>query len=65
MQDYIPPDSASDHGVGEALYLRDPNGNGIELYWDRPEIEWPRTSEGHLSMNTRLLDLRALLRAAD
>jgi catechol 2,3-dioxygenase len=65
MQADIPLDAASDHGVGEALYLRDPDGNGLELYWDRPEAEWPRTAEGHLAMYTRPLDLRALLWAAD
>lgn len=65
MQAGIPLDGASDHGVSEALYLRDPDGNGIELYWDRPETEWPRTPEGHLAMFTRPLDLRALLRATD
>ena len=59
----IPLDGASDHGVSEALYLRDPDGNGLELYWDRPEPEWPRTPEGHLDMFTRPLDLPALLRA--
>jgi catechol 2,3-dioxygenase len=61
----IPLDGASDHGVSEALYLRDPDGNGLELYWDRPATEWPRTSDGHLAMHTRRLDLDALLREAD
>ena len=42
----IPLDGASDHGVSEALYLRDPDGNGVELYWDRPEHAWPRTPDG-------------------
>jgi catechol 2,3-dioxygenase len=65
MQAGIPLDGASDHGVSEALYLRDPDDNGIELYWDRPETEWPRTQEGHLDMYTRQLDLQALLRVAD
>lgn len=51
----------SDHGVSEALYLRDPNQNGVELYWDRPKDEWPRTAEGNLAMFTRALDLTALL----
>ncbi len=55
-------DGASDHGVSEALYLRDPDGNGIELYWDRPQQQWPRSPEGHLDMYTRPLDLQALLR---
>jgi catechol 2,3-dioxygenase len=65
MQANVPLDGASDHGVSEALYLRDPDDNGIELYWDRPQIEWPRTSEGNLDMYTRPLDLRALLDAAN
>jgi catechol 2,3-dioxygenase len=55
---------ASDHGVSEALYLDDPDGNGVELYWDRPEAAWPRTAEGNLAMFTRRLDLDALLREA-
>ena len=54
-------DGASDHGVSEALYLRDPDDNGVELYWDRPESAWPRTPDGSLAMYTRPLDLRALL----
>jgi catechol 2,3-dioxygenase len=54
-------DGASDHGVSEALYLRDPDGNGVELYRDRPETEWPRTASGDLAMFTRALDLEALL----
>lgn len=54
-------DGAADHGVSEALYLRDPDGNGVELYWDRPQIEWPRTAGGQLAMDTRRLDLRDLL----
>jgi catechol 2,3-dioxygenase len=57
----IPLDGASDHGVSEALYLRDPDENGVELYRDRPEVEWPRTPEGQLAMYTRRLDLDALL----
>ena len=57
-------DGASDHGVSEALYLRDPDGNGIELYWDRDEKDWPRTADGGLTMYTRALDLDSLLRAA-
>lgn len=56
-------DGASDHGVSEALYLRDPDGNGVELYWDRPREEWPRDREGGIAMFTRPLDLEALLRA--
>ena len=54
-------DGASDHGVSEAIYLRDPDGNGIELYWDRPQQEWPRSPEGGLAMFTRRLDLKGLL----
>ena len=54
-------DGAADHGVSEALYLRDPDGNGVELYWDRPESEWPRDESGDLKMFTRPLDLAALL----
>ena len=54
-------DGAADHGVSEALYLRDPDGNGVELYRDRPESEWPRTPAGELAMFTRQLDLSALL----
>lgn len=55
-------DGASDHGVSEALYLRDPDDNGLELYWDRPRDAWPRTADGRLAMFTRRLDLEALLR---
>lgn len=57
-------DGASDHGVSEALYLRDPDGNGLELYWDREPQDWPRTPDGKLAMVTRRLDLEALLREA-
>jgi catechol 2,3-dioxygenase len=57
----VPLDGASDHGVSEALYLRDPDQNGIELYYDRPEKEWPRTPDAKVSMSTRPLDLDALL----
>jgi catechol 2,3-dioxygenase len=60
----IPLDGAADHGVSEALYLRDPDGNGVELYWDRPEEQWPRNPDGKLTMYTRHLDLKALLAAA-
>jgi catechol 2,3-dioxygenase len=55
---------ASDHGVSEALYLDDPDGNGVELYRDRPQAEWPRDAAGNLSMFTRPLDLKDLLRTA-
>lgn len=54
-------DGAADHGVSEALYLRDPDGNGVELYWDRPKEQWPRDAKGELAMFTRALDLSALL----
>lgn len=60
----IPLDGASDHGVSEAIYLRDPDGNGVELYRDRPEREWPRDAQGMLAMETRSLDVRALFGAA-
>ncbi len=56
-------DGASDHGVSEALYLRDPDQNGIELYWDRPQAAWPRAADGSLVMFTRSLDLQDLGRA--
>jgi catechol 2,3-dioxygenase len=58
----IPLDGASDHGVSEALYLRDPDANGVELYWDRPREEWPRPPDGHgVAMFTGPLDVRGLL----
>jgi catechol 2,3-dioxygenase len=57
----IPLDGASDHGVSEALYLRDPDENGVELYRDRMREEWPRTTNGALAMFTQPLDLNALL----
>jgi len=57
-------DGAADHGVSEAVYLRDPDGNGLELYRDRPEAEWPRGADGALAMHTRALDLEELLAAA-
>jgi catechol 2,3-dioxygenase len=60
----IPLEGASDHGVSEALYLRDPDGNGVELYWDRPKDQWPRTSDGGINMVTDPIDLEALLREA-
>src|SRR3954469_6389509 len=53
-------EGAADHGVSEALYLRDPDGNGVELYRDRPREEWPLTAEGELAMYTRALDLEGL-----
>jgi len=57
-------DGASDHGVSEALYLRDPDENGVELYWDRAEQDWPRNEDGEIQMFTRRLDLDGLLKAA-
>ena len=54
-------DGASDHGVSEAIYLRDPDNNGVELYWDRPESEWPHSPGGELAMFTHALDLGRLL----
>ena len=56
-----PLTGAADHGVSEAIYLDDPDGNGVELYWDRPEERWPRTESGTIDMYTRSLDLRQLL----
>ncbi len=58
-------DGASDHGVSEALYLRDPDENGVELYWDRPKEQWPRSPDGKLAMFTKRLDLDDLLRARE
>jgi catechol 2,3-dioxygenase len=57
----VPLEGAADHGVSEAIYLRDPDGNGVELYRDRPEGEWPRGAEGELIMYTQALDLDGLL----
>ena len=65
MRARIPLDGAADHGVSEALYLRDPDGNGVELYWDRPQKEWPKDAKGGLAMYTRTLDLGALLAEID
>ncbi len=59
----IPLEGAADHGVSEAIYLRDPDGNGVELYWDKPKEQWPRTANGNLSMITVPLDLERLLSA--
>ena len=58
----IPLDGASDHGVSEALYLSDPDGNGLELYWDRPVEQWPRDAHGKIVVYTRRLALDSLLR---
>lgn len=63
LQAGIELDGASDHGVSEALYLRDPDQNGVELYWDRPQVDWPRAADGRLAMYTRPLDLPSLLQA--
>ncbi len=57
-----PLTGASDHGVSEAIYLNDPDGNGVELYWDRPKELWPKTADGTLDMYTERLDIRGLLR---
>ena len=57
-------EGAADHGVSEAIYFSDPDGNGIEIYRDRPEVEWPRDARGHLDMVNAPLDLEALLREA-
>ncbi len=61
----VPLDGAADHGVSQALYLRDPDGNGLELYWDRPQAEWPRAGDGSIQMGTEPLDLEALARETD
>ena len=63
----IPLDGASDHGVSEALYLRDPDQNGVELYWDRPQEQWPRPADGSagVAMYTRPLDVAGLLTEVD
>ncbi len=60
----VPLDGAADHGVSEALYLRDPDGNGVELYRDRPREEWPKSANGELAMYTQALNLKDLLNAA-
>ena len=60
----VPIEGASDHGVSEAIYLRDPDGNGVELYWDRPREQWPRAADGSIEMFTHPLDLAALLKDA-
>lgn len=57
-----PITGASDHGVSEAIYLDDPDGNGVELYWDRPQAEWPKNTDGSLNMFTQRLDLPGLMR---
>ncbi len=60
-----PLTGASDHGVSEALYLDDPDGNGVELYWDRPKEQWPLNDDGSLNMYTRSLDLQGLLKEVE
>ncbi len=65
MQAGYPLRGASDHGVSEAIYLNDPDGNGLELYWDRPREEWPTTPTGELTMYTHPLDMPGLLRLAE
>jgi catechol 2,3-dioxygenase len=60
-----PLDGATDHGVSEALYLRDPDENGVELYWDRPREQWPKDERGKLAMYNAPLDLRSLLAEAE
>ncbi len=62
MQENYPLSGASDHGVSEALYLNDPDENGVELYWDRPKELWPQKEDGSLEMFTRALDLHGLLK---
>lgn len=57
----LPLDGAADHGASESVYLRDPDENGVELYWDKPESMWPRTSDGKLAMYARPLDLKEVL----
>ena len=57
----MPLDGAADHGASESVYLRDPDQNGVELYWDKPESMWPRTRDGKLAMYTRALDLEEVL----
>ena len=64
IQAKIPLDGASDHGVSEALYLRDPDENGVELYWDRAKEDWPRGPDGKLAMSNARIDLKALLETA-
>ena len=59
-----PLTGAANHGVSEAIYLDDPDGNGVELYWDKPQDEWPRDADGKLEMVTEALDVRALLELA-
>jgi catechol 2,3-dioxygenase len=60
-----PLTGASDHGVSEAIYLNDPDGNGVELYWDKPKNEWPVEEDGSLNMYTESLDVKDLLRETE
>lgn len=62
MEQKYPFTGVSDHGVSEALYLDDPDGNGVELYWDRPREEWPRKQDGSLKMYTKALDVNSLMK---
>ena len=64
VEENYPLSGAADHGVSHAIYLDDPDGNGVELYWDKPKEEWPRDAEGNLQMLTEHLDLRELLQLA-
>lgn len=65
LQANYPLTGSADHGVSEALYLNDPDGNGVELYWDRPKEQWPQHPDGSLEMYTRRLDLEGLLKELD
>lgn len=65
LEEDYPITGAADHGVSEAIYLDDPDGNGVELYWDRPREEWPENEDGKLAMYTRSLDLEALLKEVE
>jgi catechol 2,3-dioxygenase len=64
LRAHIPPEGAADHGFSQSIYLRDPDDNGVELYWDKPKDQWPRTPDGNLAMFTRRLDLTDLLSEA-
>jgi catechol 2,3-dioxygenase len=65
MDANYPLTGASDHGVSEAIYLNDPDSNGVELYWDRPKEEWPQNNDGSLNMYTIALDMESLLKEAE
>src|ERR1700719_244948 len=64
LRAHIPLEGAADHGVSQSIYLRDPDNNGVELYWDKPKDQWPRTADGKLAMFTHRLDLHQLLSEA-